>query len=94
MSNEAAAALAILVTCVLAAVKYWNEYLRRIPIEEFGLDAVHRALRWESDYRRNEILSRGWMTSREWTLMIQRQLDDIDSQLDRRDEITEKDSKQ
>lgn len=84
MSDGAAAALALVVTGLLFAVWFWNERVRRVPLEEFGLDNVNRVLRFESDSRRKEILVRGWMTSYEWTELNKRQMQAIEAELKRR----------
>jgi acyl carrier protein phosphodiesterase len=84
MDRETAAALAIFAIFVFLAIWNWNERARRIPLEEFGLDAVKRVLRWESDRKRREILVRGWMTRHEWTQLNKRQLQAIQDELKRR----------
>ncbi|WP_374258782.1 hypothetical protein [Aquabacterium sp.] len=84
MSNEAAGAIALIITGLIAALWYWNECIRRVPLEDFGLDNVKRVLRWESDARRQEILVRGWMTSHDWTSMNRNQMAAIDAELKRR----------
>ena len=94
MNNETASVLAIIVTGVLTGIWYWNERVRRVPLEEFGLEAVNRVLRWEADGRRAAILSRGWMTSYEWTEMNKRQLKTIEAEMDRRGVADVRDSQQ
>lgn len=84
MSNEAAGALALIITGLIATAWYWNERVRRVPLEDFGMAAVKRVLRWETDEQRRVILERGWMTSHEWTSMNQRQAAMIDAELKRR----------
>ena len=83
MDIEAVLALAIAITCFVAA-NWYHERVRRVPLEVFGLDAVNRVLSWEPDSKRRLILARGWMTSHEWAEMNQRQLLAIESQLKRR----------
>jgi hypothetical protein len=94
MNNETASVLAIIVTGVLAGIWYWNERVRRVPLEEFGLEAVNRVLRWETDGRRAAILSRGWMTSHEWTEMNKRQLKAIEAEMERQGVADDRDSQQ
>lgn len=84
MSTEAAAVLAIIVTALTGAVWYWNERVRRVPLEEFGLENVNRVLRWEPENRRRDILRRGWMTSHEWINLNRRQIEAINLELSRR----------
>lgn len=84
MSNEAAAALAIIITGLLAAFWNWNVYVRRLPLSRFGLENVRRVLISESPARRHEILQRGWMTSHEWTEINRRHAQAITAELKRR----------
>ena len=94
MSTETAAILSIIVTGLIGGVWYWNERLRPVPLEEFGLEAVTRVLRWEPDSRRREILARGWMTSHEWTEMNRRHIAAINLELKRRGVADERESQQ
>lgn len=94
MSTEGAAILGIIVTGLIGAVWYWNERVRRVPLEEFGLEDVNRVLRWEPDSKRREILARGWMTSHEWTELNRRQIDAINLELKRRSVADERESQQ
>jgi len=84
MNTESAAILSGIVTCLMGVVWYWNERVRRVPLDEFGLEAVNRVLRFEPDSKRREILARGWMTSHEWTELNRRQIDAINLELKRR----------
>jgi hypothetical protein len=84
MNTETVAALAFLGAVVVATIWYWNERVRRVPLEEFGLEAVHRVLQYESNSRRRAILARGWMTSHEWIRMNERQVEEIYAELKRR----------
>jgi hypothetical protein len=84
MGDYEAAALAFLVTLILAAIWYWDEYFRRYPLDSFGLKAVQRVLHFESPVVREEILSRGWMTRHEWVTMNRRQDQAIKDELRRR----------
>ncbi|WP_457805854.1 hypothetical protein [Stenotrophomonas maltophilia] len=94
MDRETAAALATIAIIVFVVIWYWNERARRIPIEEFGLDAVKRVLRLESDSQRRKILVRGWMTRHEWTQMNKRQREAIHAELKRRGVSDDRDSQQ
>lgn len=80
----ASACLAVLVTGALAGVWYWNERVRRVPLEAFGLEAVNRVLAFEPPKVRRAIVKRGWMTSHEWSSTNRRQLAAIDAELKRR----------
>lgn len=73
MSNEFAAAIAAGLTGLIAGIWFWNLRMRRIPIAEFGLNDVHRVLRFEAPEYRNRVLLRGWMTRGEWQQVLQRQ---------------------
>lgn len=93
MSNADAGAIALIITGMIAAVWFWNERVRRVQLEVFGLEAVKQVLRWEPENRRREILARGWMTSHEWTSMNRRQAAMFDVELQRRANEQDHDSK-
>lgn len=93
MSDSDAATISLIITGLIAAIWYWDERVRRVPLEDFGMDAVMRVLSWEPDDRRQQILRRGWMTSHEWISMNQRQAEAINAELKRRRPDTGPDSK-
>lgn len=84
MNNEDALVLAAATTACLAAIWFWNTHVRRVPLEDFGLDLVRRVLRFEPPTVRERILQRGWMTSGEWESMNRRQLAALEDDLRRR----------
>ena len=77
MNSEAVVIITFILTGLMMGGWYWNERVRRLPLEKFGLESVKRVLRWEPDCTRREILTRGWMTSHEWTQMNLRQINAI-----------------
>lgn len=40
--------------------------MRRIPLNDYGIENVERVLKLESDEYRAQVLQRGWMTNKEW----------------------------
>ena len=86
MSSDSAALWAILGISAIAIVGMgiWYERFRRVPLAEFGMEAVERVLKWEPEARRKMILERGWLTSHEWMTMNRRQLAAIAAEMKRR----------
>lgn len=78
------AALWAILGIAIAGIWYWNERFRRVPLAEFGMEAVERVLKWEPEARRKMILERGWLTSHEWMTMNRRQLAAIAAEMKRR----------
>lgn len=68
----------------LVALICWNNYIRRVPLAEFDIDAVQRVLKYESESYRDMIWQRGWMTSHEWISINKRQIAAIEAEMRRR----------
>lgn len=62
----------------------WDGWFRRIPLTDFGVEAVQRVLKWESDSFREMVWARGWMTSHEWIKLNKQQIRAISEELKRR----------
>lgn len=77
--------LALLVSAALVGWWHWENHVRRRPLDEFGIENVHRVLRFEPQAARDRILARGWMTRCEWIEINSRQAEAIDAELRRRD---------
>ena len=73
--------LFLVVPLVLCAWWYWDTHVKHVPISEFGMEAVHRALKFETSHTRTMILNRGWMTSAEWLAINERQIKAIEAEL-------------
>lgn len=70
---------------VLCAVWWvWDDRLRKVPLEEFGIETVQRVLRFETSEYREKVWTRGWMTRKEWRDLLTRQNEKISAELKRR----------
>lgn len=76
--------LFLVAPAVLFACWYWASHVKRIPLAEFGMEAAHRVLKFETSNTRTTILNRGWMTSAEWLAINDRQVKAIEAELRRR----------
>ncbi len=76
--------LAALVSAALVGWWHWENHVKRRPLEEFGIEEVHRVLRFESESTRQQILGRGWMTRDQWIDINKRQSKAITAELRRR----------
>lgn len=78
----------ILVTLTIISVPViyilWDRYFRIYPLSYFGIENVQRVAKWESPEWREQVFSRGGMTSREWIKINTRQLEAIIAELQRR----------
>ncbi len=78
-------ALALLVSAAIVGWWHWHNHVKRINLDEFGMEAVHRVLKFESTTTCTTILERGWMTNAEWLAMNDRRVKAIEAELRRRD---------
>lgn len=76
--------LFLVVPLVLFAWWYWDTHAKHVPFSEFGMEAVHRVLKFEDNHVRTMILNRGWITSAEWLTMNKRHVKAIEAELRRR----------
>jgi hypothetical protein len=60
----------VIIICVM--LWGWAAVLRRIPLQDFGMDNVERILNLESEQVRDRILQRGWMTNNEWAKLLRK----------------------
>lgn len=74
----------VLLPILAAAIWFWNGWLRRIPLAEFGVENVQRVLRFELPDYRDAVWKRGWMTSHEWIVLNKRQITEMSAELKRR----------
>ncbi|ARF52067.1 hypothetical protein [Pantoea stewartii] len=78
----------ILISLIIAAIPVayliWDRYFRIFPLSYFGIENVQRIAKWESPEWREQVFSRGGMTSREWIRVNTRQLEAISAELRRR----------
>ncbi len=78
----------ILISLIIAAIPVayliWDRYFRIFPLSYFGIENVRRIAKWESPEWREQVFSRGGMTSREWIRVNTRQLEAISAELRRR----------
>ena len=81
----------ILITLAIISVPViyflWDKYFRIYPLSYFGIENVQRVAKWESPEWREQVFSRGGMTSREWIKINTRQLEAIIAELQRRKKI-------
>jgi hypothetical protein len=57
----------IIIVILISVILWgWSTVLRRIPLNDYGLENVERVLKLESDEYRAQVLQRGWMTHKEW----------------------------
>lgn len=63
----------IIIVVVISVMLWgWSTVLRRIPLNDYGMDNVERVLKRESDEYRTRVLNRGWMTQKEWTQLLKK----------------------
>ena len=74
----------VVLLAALFAWWYWDTHVKHVPLSEFGIENVHRLLKFETSNNRMMILNRGWMTSAEWLAMTRRQVKAIEAELRRR----------
>ncbi|HSI44088.1 MAG TPA: hypothetical protein VK949_07060 [Methylotenera sp.] len=57
----------IIIVILISVILWgWSTVLRRIPLNDYGMENVERVLKLESDEYRTQVLQRGWMTNKEW----------------------------
>lgn len=76
--------LAGLVSAVIVGWWHWEDHVKQVPLEEFGLETVKRVLSYESEAVQASIRQRGSMTRAQWVQMNKAQLEVIDKELARR----------
>ena len=61
-------ALLLGVGCLAVDFAYliWDDHIRRIPLSEFGIEAVQRIGSLKPPEWRDRVWQRGWMTFAEW----------------------------
>lgn len=80
MSIESIVVLVVIAT-LLTLAWWWYDSQKQKPLAEFGLDNVRRVLNKEHSERREEIFSRGTMSSAEWVAINRDQLKQINAKL-------------
>ena len=80
MSIESIVVLMV-IAALLGLALWWHDDQKQKPLAEFGLDNVRRVLNKEHSERREEIFSRGTMSSAEWVAINRDQLKQIDAEL-------------
>lgn len=73
-----------LVSAILVGWWHWENHVKQHPLKDFGMEDVQRALRFEPEPVRKQILTRGWMTNAEWLDMNNRHVEAIEAELRRR----------
>lgn len=76
--------LAALVSAALVGWWHWENHVKRRQLDEFGIEKVHRVLKFEPEKEREQILDRGWMTRDQWIDINKRQAESIAAELLRR----------
>lgn len=76
--------IVLVIAAIPAAYVVWVRYFRIFPLSYFGIKNVQRVAKWESDEWREQVFSRGGMTSKEWLRVNARQLEAISAELRRR----------
>lgn len=76
----------LLLVALLAVAAWWawNNVFCKVPLAALGAERVLHALRFENPDYRAAVLSRGWMTRREWRALNQKQLAQVRAELQRR----------
>jgi hypothetical protein len=61
----------------------WDDY-QKVPLKEFGIEAMQRVLSFEPANYRIEVWKRGWMSRNEWRSLNKKQIVEITAELKRR----------
>jgi len=77
--------IGIIVITILAGYWLWIDRFEKRPLASFGIENVQRVMRFETHDCREAIWKRGWMTSREWIKLLEKQSAAIDAELRKRD---------
>lgn len=73
-----------LVIAIAGGWAVWEYRFRRRPLAYFGIEKVQRVLKWTPPEYRERVWARNWLTSREWLLLLENQLHEIEAELRRR----------
>lgn len=76
--------LAGLVSAAIVGWWHWENHVKQVQLEEFGMEAVKRVLLYESEAVQASIRQRGSMTRAQWEQMNKALLEAIDKELARR----------
>lgn len=77
--------LSLVIAVVLALGGWWIwDDFRKVPLKEFGIEAMQRMLSFEPAEYRIAVWKRGWMTRNEWRSLNKKQIVEITAELKRR----------
>lgn len=76
--------LALVVSAAIVGWWHWQNNVKLVPLEEFGLPVVQAVLAFEDRATRESIMARGGMTYAEWAHMNKTRFAAIQKELDAR----------